>query len=241
MMNPNEPNYGQISSEPQPAQSATPTPQTFPITPQAPSQRATANPYDFIINPAVQPKKAPLAGARKPVRLLIGVGGIAAVLILAAVVFVSFFAKGESPQSLTSIVQQQQEIIRIATQGEQQAASETTKNLAYNVDLSITTNQRQIIAYATKRGVKITEKELVLKKDSSTDSLLENAKATSTYESALQKVLASQLQTYLTDLQKTYDSTKSDELKNLIATSYKSGKVLLDQANIPTPTNNPAQ
>jgi hypothetical protein len=222
MMNPNEPNYGQLPASP-PAQ---------PMYPPAPQPTPTpANPYDFIVNPPAQPKQTSLGGGNKALRLLIGIGGIAVVLIVAAVVLTSVFAKGESPESLTSIVQQQQEIVRIATLGEQQSTSDTTKNLAYNIDLSVSTSQSQLVSYLAARGTKLDEKQLVLKQDAKTDTLLANAKATSTYDSALNKVLVAQLQAYLSDLQKAFDTTSSLELKKILKQNYQAGKTLLAQAS----------
>jgi hypothetical protein len=188
------------------------------------------NPYGFITNPSVAPKKSGFGG-NSAMRLLAIVGGAGLVLVILAVVLVSVFAKGESPQSLTSLAQQQQELIRIATLGEQQASLNTTKNLAYNVDLSVSTSQAQLISYITKSGTKLTEKQLALKQDAKTDTLLTNAKATSTYDTALQKALAGQLQTYISDVQQAYNNAKSTTLKKTLAANYKAGKALLDQAN----------
>jgi hypothetical protein len=197
----------------------------------SPTPGTPQNPYDFIVNPQVAPKKSKLAGGSNTMRILLGVSGLAVILMVIAIVFVTIFSKGTPSLSLTAIVQQQQEIIRIATQGEQQAGTDTTKNLAYNIDLSVGTSQSQLKSYLAKHNVKITAKELALKKDPNTDKLLANAKATSTYESALQKVFASQLQTYISDLQKAYDDTSSKTLRTVLADSYKAGKTLLNQAN----------
>ena len=271
MMNPNEPNYGQLPVTPQPQQPLQPQPQVQtqpymqpPVQPQfqqqpqpqpqpqtQPVAQATQpgmttfgipegaastpgmpqNPYDFIVNPQVDSKKSKLGNGNNAMRILLVVGGIVTVLIVIAFVFVTIFSKSTPSPSLTAIVQQQQEIIRIATQGEQQAGTDTTKNLAYNIDLSVGTSQSQLKSYLAKHNVKITAKELALKKDPNTDKLLMNAKSTSTYESALQKVFASQLQTYISDLQKAYDDTSSKTLRTVLADSYKAGKTLLNQAN----------
>ncbi|MBP7857985.1 hypothetical protein KA016_02885 [Candidatus Saccharibacteria bacterium] len=269
MMNPNEPNYGQLPVTPQPQQPLQPQPQVQtqpymqpPVQPQfqqqpqpqpqtqpamqagqpgmttfgipegaAPTPGTPQNPYDFIVNPQVDSKKSKLGNGNNAMRILLVVGGIVTVLIVIAFVFVTIFSKSTPSPSLTAIVQQQQEIIRIATQGEQQAGTDTTKNLAYNIDLSVGTSQSQLKSYLAKHNVKITAKELALKKDPNTDKLLMNAKATSTYESALQKVFASQLQTYISDLQKAYDDTSSKTLRTVLADSYKAGKTLLNQAN----------
>lgn len=163
-------------------------------------------------------------------RLLIGLGGITVVLIVASMVAMQFFAKGTPSTSLIGLVQRQQELIRIAGLGERTSQNEAIRGLAYNVELSIGTNQQQLMGFISKQGQEITKKELALKQDADTDKLLENARATSTYDSALQKVLSMQLQEYLSDLKTTYSKASSSQLKEILNASYTSGKLLLTQA-----------
>lgn len=228
MMNPNEPNYGQLPPQPQVSPQTVPAqPLVTPATPNAPG-----SPYEFILSPQQAPtKKMSLGGGNKALKLLSLIGGAAIVLILISVVLVSVLTKGESPQGLTGIVQQQQELVRIARLGEQQSTSETTKNLAYNIDLSVGTSQAQLLSYLAKHGTKLTEKELALAEDPKTDTLLTNAKATSTYDSAIQKVYASQLQAYISELERSFNGAKSSTLKQTLKANYTAGKTLLDQAN----------
>ncbi len=163
-------------------------------------------------------------------KLLALVGGGALVIVILGVVLTSLLAKGGTAPLLTTIVQEQQELVRIAAQAEKQSTSESVRGLAYNVDLSVSTSKSQLTDYLAKRGTKLNEKQLALKHDTATDQLLTNAKATSTYDSALQKVLASQLQTYLADIKKAYTQSSSKTLKTLLNSSFDSGKTLLAQA-----------
>ncbi len=234
-MNPNEPNYGQLPPTPQPApiepsqgngQYVSPAGQIL----NTPNPATGQNPYDFILNPDTTQKKPPRSGGNKAMRLLIGLGGITVVLIVASMVAMQFFAKGTPSTSLIGLVQRQQELIRIAGLGERTSQNEAIRGLAYNVELSIGTNQQQLMGFISKQGQEITKKELALKQDADTDKLLENARATSTYDSALQKVLSMQLQEYLSDLKTTYSKASSSQLKEILNASYTSGKLLLTQA-----------
>ena len=84
----------------------------------------------------------------------------------------------------------------------------------------------------TSKGIKVDVKQLALKKDPATDKTLEAAKATSTFDSALQKVLTVELESYLSDVQTAYKSTKSQKLKEVLRLNFDSGKVLYDQAKL---------
>ncbi|MBL8121637.1 DUF3824 domain-containing protein [Candidatus Saccharibacteria bacterium] len=240
-MNPNDPRYGQ---SPGPAQQYQPGAQAYPAAPQpgqpyfgTPVQQPTPapynpggnTPYDFIFDGQPQPKK-PLFGKGNAKQLLMLVGGIGTLLVVVIFIVMQVMGGSEPMQNVTAIAQQQQELIRVAAQGEHLARAETTKNLAYNVDLSISTSQSQILAYLSKHKVKLKDKELALKKDAATDQLLTNARATSTFDSTFQKVLADQLDTYLNDLQKEYKATKSASLKQILSTCFDAAKTLSNQA-----------
>lgn len=237
MMNPNEPQQPQSASPLEPQDTA--NQQTYTPPPSTAAPTDPSNPYDFIVNPAPVAKKSFLAGSTGPLKLLIIIGFATAVIVLLAVVFTLIFSKSSTTPTLTTIVQEQQELIRIATQGETKAADEATKAYAYNVDLSISTNQRQLLAYLSEHGKTVKEKELALKKDSATDKLLANAQATSTYDSTLKKVLAAQLQTYLTDIQTAFKETSNTELREILDKSYSAGKTLLSQDPSAAPGSSP--
>lgn len=238
-MNHNEPNYGQLptssdqppTSLPQQTQSSNIPAPSFSPTASQHTHTGNNNPYSFITDSAPSSRKKHALNGGKPLKLFALVGGLTVVFIAVIFVVMSIFFKGESPQGLMSIVQEQQELIRIANIGEQQSVSDATKNLAYSAALSVGTSQSELLGYMTKHGTKIDPKLMDLKKDPSTDSLLANAKATSTFDSAFQKVLARQLRSYTANIQQAYSSAKSPTLKQVLASSYRSGKALLDQVN----------
>ena len=237
-MNPNEPNFGQLPPTPTPQQPIVPqqnaagqyevVPPLYPSAAVVPNNGH--NPYEFIIAPPVKSTRLGFGGLQNSAtkRLLV-VAGVAILIIILGIIITSFLPKSSSTQSLTAIAQEQQELMRVAAQGETQAASETTRGLAYTIDLSIGTDQTQVLAYLTKHNTKLSVKQLSLTQDKSTDATLTAAQASSTFDSAFEKVMASQLQTYLSDLQKAYNSTSKTDVKQLLSTSYSAGKSLLNE------------
>lgn len=233
MMNPNEPNYGQLPTIPQQPTPTNPQPIAQPVA-SVPANPTSTNPYDFILNPAQAQNKPAAAGAKGPLRLLLGIGIVSGVLLVAGLVLMQFLPKGTSSESLLGILQQQQEIIRISKGAQQAARSETIKGFAYTVNMSISTSQQQLQAYATKAGVAIQPEQLETKQDPDTDKLLENAKATSTYDSAVKKVLSTLLQEYTDQLRLVYKETGSSSLKKILDANFNAGKTLMVQAdNVP--------
>lgn len=230
-MNPNEPNYGQLPATPQQAPGQSPQPYLPQATSSAPVTTVSTNPYDFILNPNANQKKPAAVRAKGPMELLLGIGLIGGILLIAGLVLTQFLPKGTSGESLLGLIQQQQEIIRVSTQAQQTAQSETIKGFAYTVNLSVSTSQQQLQGYATKAGTKIDPKQLSLKQDAATDKLLENAKATSTYDRTVKKVLSTLLQDYLDQLKETYKQTSNANLKKILDANFSVGKTLIIQAD----------
>ncbi len=163
-------------------------------------------------------------------RLLAIVGIISAVLLIVGLVAAQFLSGGGSTESLVSIAQQQQEIIRVAENTQRTSQDESTKGFAYTVALSIGSSQQQLQTYITKKGTKLDSKILALKRNADTDKLLDNAKATSTYDTTAQKVLDGLLKDYVDALKEVYQKTNSNELKEILRSNFKAAKTLLIQS-----------
>ena len=241
-MNPNEPNFGQLPPTPPPQQPIVPQQnlagQYGVVSPQYPAAATPPNnghnPYEFIIAPPTKAKHFGLnfgASQNSAFKRLLVVAGAAILILILGAIITSFLPKSSSIQNLTAIAQEQQELMRVAAQGETQAASETARGLAYTVDLSIGTSQTQILNYLTKHKTKLSTKELSLKQNKNTDATLTAALANSTYDSTFDTVIAGQLRTYLSDLRKAYNATNKTDLKQILNKSYTSGALLLNQVN----------
>ncbi|MEJ0072728.1 MAG: hypothetical protein WDN27_01400 [Candidatus Saccharibacteria bacterium] len=162
-------------------------------------------------------------------RIGIIVGIVVVLFIIAAVVISSLAPKGSTP-GLTAVAERQQEIIRIATAAEDQATSQDTKNFVTNAAVSITSSQQSVITYLGKHGTKLVPKVLALDQSSQTDSTLASAATANNYDSAVAQNLTTQLQTYQSLLQTTYNQTTGTQAKALLKTCYSGAAQLLAQA-----------
>lgn len=227
-MNPNEPqSSGQApSTQPQvfPQQPMPSTPYPVVNTPQN-----NPNNFDFILNPA-QPAKKPPLGGNNALKLLVVVGGVVVLLVLVLFVVFSLLKPKTPTTDVVNIIQRQEEVIRLASLGESEAKTEDMKGLSYSIDLSVSTNQDQAQAYLKAMGGEISEEQLGLKRNATTDKLLEDAKVTSTYDTALRGVYETELTKYLNELQTAYKATGSAKLKTILSNSFDAGKMLLEQA-----------
>jgi hypothetical protein len=207
--------------------------QYYVVPPPAPSQHSSGhNPYEFIVAPnsGHQPGATLFGGNKFLQQIGLLVGGTVAVIVVGVILASVLVPNKSSTAALTTIAQKQQEIIRVATLGVNQATSQSAKNLAINTQLGVGSSQTDTLAYLAAHGAKINPKVLVLGHSSQTDQTLASAKETSTFDSALEQVLMTQLTSYQNSLRAAYKAAASKTAKTLLQKDYTSASLLLEQA-----------
>src|ERR1035437_6449489 len=117
--------------------------------------QSSPNPdYNFFLSPPPAPKPSLLSSASMKQRIIFVVGG-GLILIIMVFVLYSVLTKKPSITSLVSLAQQQSEIIRVSTESSAGNTNQATKNLAINLQLALTTNQQQLLAYLLKNSQKV--------------------------------------------------------------------------------------
>lgn len=187
------------------------------------------NHYDFIINPQQQPKRSLSGISNNPfiMRLVIIIGGAVLMIVIALVVNL-FFGSKTNVDDLVALTQNQQEIIRVSSQSKD-ATDQAIKNAAINTEVSLTTQQKEWLAFLNKHGRKVEAKELALKKDAETDKKLTSAKQTSTFDEAYVAILRAQLEAYKNALDAAFAGATNQEEKDLLKKHYTGVELLLQQ------------
>lgn len=203
-------------------------PEQQPYSPPPPSHTPD---YDFIVNPATAPKKSliPLPTGGSILQRAAVVGGGLVILLIIIVIFVSLLSgSGNNTTPLVSIAQQQNELIRIATVGTLQTSDQAAKNFAVASQLSLTTDQQQLLTYLKGQGHKVSSKQLLATKSAKTDSELSAAQAASTFDSTFEQIMQTELTTYVQSLKTTFASTTGSNARKLLNNDY-AAAVLLEQ------------
>lgn len=190
------------------------------------------NPYDFILGGPPAPRQ----GRSRKKRIIITAAGGGVLLTLIMIVFSLLASSGKgSVETLVSIAQQQNEIVRIAEDGNKKARGATAQNLAITTKLSISSAQKDLLAYAKNQGIKINPDKLAETKDSKTDEQLKSAEQNNRYDETFTKVVTQQLTAYQASLRKAYNETSSQSGKSVLTSASKQIELL-----IATPTSQPA-
>lgn len=211
---------GQFASTPPPAAPTSPAPN--------PSNAAPHNPYEFILNPEKKHHAAPASDSVMK-RVLIIVGFLVVLAIIAAVAVKLLAPKDTSTQQIATIAQDQQEIVRVATYVASHAKSTELVNFAVNTELSVGTNQKAAIDYATTRGVKLDDKTLALKTDATTDKTFSSALSSNTFDATAAQTLNTQLSTYQLNLKKAYAASSGKKARAILQASYDASVLLAAQ------------
>lgn len=207
------------------------------------------NPYDFIMNPSAPPpkKRLPIPGSNSnPFLIKIGliVGGVILLMIAATVVLNLLTSGKTSTEEFRSLAQTQQEVIRVAEIGDDDARSQSVKNAAKSIKLSVTTQQLKTLGYLSKNDITMKAKELELKLNSENDTKLDEANQTSTFDSVFLQVMRGILESYGNDLKQLYDTTSNAEAKKIIKEDFEQTQLLSQQlptsATATDPSSNPS-
>ncbi len=200
-------------------------------TPRAPTPGGGNNPYDFILDSKSHKKSILPSGSFKSRLMAVVIGG--GLLIIVAVVVIKLIGGAGSGQTsaLVDLAEQQNEIARIAAIGEDKAISQTTKNLAFTVDLSIQSDQTNTLALLKKSGHKVSDNQLGLLKSSQTDQTLNNAASSNNFDATFTSLIKSKLQNYRIALQNVFRNSTSASEKQLIQSNFNGASLLVDNQN----------
>jgi len=193
----------------------------------------TQSPYDFIMNPEVKKSKTPLPGLpglpASMNKLLIGLG-LVFVLIIFIVVISSLIKGTSNTPALTSVLQDQTEIIHIATNASDVSSlSSSYKNFIATTQVSLGSASNQLTNYLTINGVKVSPAALTLKESSSTDQTLATANSNGDYSQVFDQVMTTELTTYVTDLSNANKEIKGVHGKALLRNFFDQEELLYTQ------------
>jgi hypothetical protein len=199
-----------------------------PVAPQQPVP--PTDPYAFILNPEKPQRPSPLAGGSSLKRVGIFVGILAVLIIIAAVVASSLSGGTGKFTAITTVLQEQTELKRVATEGETNASQENTQELAYAVALSMASAEQQLTAYLSSNHQKIQPSALVLDHSKTVDAELTAALANSTYDSTFIGIIQNDLASYQRVLQTAYKADPGPKGRQLLSNQYDGATLLIKQS-----------
>lgn len=169
----------------------------YPAPPPQPEQQ---NPYDFFMEQEGPKQRGGGLGNSPLKKALLIVGLFVGVLTLLGVILAIVSHKPNNTAPLITIAQDQQELIRIASDGAKHGRSTTIQNYAVTAESSLTSAQSSLVAFMAKQGIKVNAKSLDASHSPTTDQALATALTAETYDSTFTSISQAALAKYIRDL-----------------------------------------
>jgi len=176
------------------------------------------NSYDFILDQQ-QRNGGPSFGNKKR-QTILGVLFVAIALIIVGIVAsVIFSGGGAANDGLVSLNAQQTEINRVITLGQKNLDSPEIKQQLGTLQTAIISDQKQLSALLSARGVKVTKTQLSSKKDSTTDTALADAVKSGNHDDVLLESVQTSVQKYYAALTSAKTAASTNKEKSIINTA----------------------
>jgi predicted outer membrane protein len=164
-------------------------------------------------------------------RLAVVLGGITLLAIVALVVMKLLGGNsGFDKPSLLSVAQDQTAITQLLTSTAQNTNTANLKNAVVSTQLTIATQQTELLSYLAEHRYKPKDKELSLKVSGKLQKQLQDAQSTSNLDSTLKTLLNDQLGIYQRDLSAAFNKAGPNG-KKLLKSHYEQTNLLLEQLN----------
>lgn len=186
----------------------------------------------FSARPLPDPSQGRTASSNK--LLLIAAGGILLVLVLAVASL--FIPKGNPRLELVAAAQSQNETLRVCNIGAKEAKLQSTRSFVTSCSLSLTSEQRQLLAQLSKAGVDVGGDQLDVGRNAKLDQQLKSASAASSFDEAFVIIAETQLNSYVRAMKRAATApTTNDIEKTLLTKQFESSQLLLQQLKQPNP------
>lgn len=188
--------------------------------------------YDFIMSPQ-QPKRQFggnfFDGSLKSLIIMAGAG--IAILIIIFIAYEALKPASLVPQigQLASTQAQMVHLSSLASNSDNGANSQTTKDLAANLGIVAQSEQNQLVSLLAKGGAKLPAQDLQVT-TSSADQLLTQASQNSDFDSTFTQIATKYLKFYQSQIVSLFKASKSTPLKLQLQSDYKDAGLLLAQA-----------
>ena len=206
------------------------------VPPQHQSQgqqpQAGSNPnYEFFMNPEQPAQKTSRLTSSTSMPLKIGL--VAGGLLILLIMFNVIRGLLAGPSNFTyylATVQDQQAITHITSDAlQQQDINTANKIFAATADASVTSSQSKLLGLLADSNKKVGDKQINLKISAKTDAALEAAAASGNYNAVFKEAMQAQLKAYMSDINATFNHTKSQAARAILQDQYNQAKLLSEQ------------
>jgi hypothetical protein len=185
--------------------------------------------YDFIINPE-KPQRGLVAPTSLKQRVLILGGGLVLLLVIGSFVMQLLKGSDNTKPALVSVLQQQQELLHLTQDTPTQTGvSPSNSSAAITIQLSIGSEQQELLTYLKQNHIKVSAKDIALGISAKTDADIKTAIDGGNYNTVLHSTLIDKLTSYRQYLVRAYSTAKGARGRALLKQDTANADLLLTQ------------
>ena len=193
-------------------------------------QNSDQNPYDFIMNPSAPGPKKPLGlGGKNSFFVKIGLiaGGAIVFMIVATIVINSLTSDKTNTADLETLAATQTEIARVASKGISGSSNTVAvRSFAISAQLTMLTQQHATVNFLATKDVKMNTKKLSAALNAQTDTKLQAASSSSTFDAVFVGVMKEHLAAYLANLETYFKNATNNDVKLMLQTDFQQTQML---------------
>lgn len=148
-------------------------------------------------------------------------------LILFGVLFSALLSTPSTKEQYLEIAQRQQEIIRIAEEGQDISRNREVSSIAVTTKSTISSSQLRTIQAIEQDGEKASKSELEARESSQTTSRLNTARQANRFDQVFIEILVQEISAYQQALERTYDRSNSQSARTMLQEMYENAAILL--------------
>jgi len=161
--------------------------------------------------------------------VLIGASvGIVLILLIVAMIIINLFSV-DNTKKLTDLAAYQNEASRVMSLGAESAKDSALRTSAQTAASTLSTHAQKTVSIASKKGIKITDKQLQSLKSGQTDKQLESAKIANNYDEVFTKAYQEIISAYAIKL-RNLRLEESDKVINSALVEYLNATTVLSTA-----------
>lgn len=153
------------------------------------------------------------------------------VLIVFGVFFSMLLSSPSAKEQYLEIAQRQQEIIRIAEEGQDISRNREVSSIAVTTKSTISSSQLRTIQAIEQDGEKVSKNELGGRESNQTTSRLNTARQANRFDQVFIEILIQEIIEYQQALERTYDRSNSQSARTMLQEMYENANLLLQSVN----------
>lgn len=152
-----------------------------------------------------------------------------AVFTVVIIIFAMITGGGNGDKdALLAVARKQNQVLNVSQTGTEKAGGNQAQSIAYNTNLTITTDQKSILSALTAGGAEVKTKELAAGVSSKITQELTTAETNGRFDEVFINIVKSELESYQATLKTTFPNIKSKKSQQKLSEANDNVTLLLE-------------